>query len=62
MNTLRPEWFSNVRNDLLADLVALGWVRAISGADKRSSPLIGALPLTAAPAVFPNLFLPDAVP
>lgn len=45
---------------LLSELVALGWVREVAGEDKRSSPLIGALPLTAAPTVFPNLFLPDA--
>lgn len=45
---------------LLAELAELGWVRAITGDDKRSSPVIGALPLTAAPTVFPNLFLPDA--
>lgn len=45
---------------LLSRLAELGWVRKAVGDDKRTSPLIGALPLTAAPSVFPKLFLSDA--
>lgn len=45
---------------LLSELAALGWVREVAGEDKRAAPLVGALPITEAPAVFPNLFLPDA--
>ncbi len=45
---------------LLAALERLGWVRTTAGRDRRESLVLGAVPLRAAPTVFPNLFLPDA--
>jgi len=44
---------------IITELVALGWLRETTGADARTAPVIGAMPLTSAPIVFPDLFLPE---
>jgi Fic family protein len=45
---------------IILELIAAGWLREVPGADARTAPVVGGLPLTSAPIVFPNLFLPDA--
>lgn len=45
---------------IIGELIALGWLREATGADGRTAPVVGGLPITSAPTVFPNLFLPDA--
>jgi Fic family protein len=45
---------------IIRELIAIGWLREVPGADARTAPVVGGLPLTSAPIVFPNLFLPDA--
>ena len=45
---------------IIAELLAAGWLRASTGPDARTSPVVGGLPLNRAPIVFPDLFLPEA--
>ncbi len=45
---------------IIRELLAIGWLREVAGADARTAPVVGGLPLTSAPIVFPNLFLTDA--
>ena len=42
---------------LVNGLIARGWLREVVGADRRSAPVVGAMPLEAARLVFPGLFL-----
>jgi hypothetical protein len=42
---------------LVNGLIARGWLREVVGADCRSAPVVGAMPLEAARLVFPGLFL-----